>query len=120
MLATLNPGRSTTPADCPEHERRASVRFVPGPRVACDVCSRGNALRGCRVLNLSQDGIRLLLGRRVRPGEMLEVRLSLPGQMICFAVWAEVMYAHQRDKGDYVVGAAFRRPLSPRLLAMLG
>ena len=117
MFATLNPAPLSYPVECPEDDRRSSVRLMPGRRLFCEVRSGGTAVRARRVLNISEGGIRLLLDVPVCPGAALEVRLYILGAPHGFA--AEVMYTHRDARENYVVGAAFRQSLSPRLLEML-
>lgn len=79
----------------------------------------GKARPAGRWLNVSQDGIRLLVGGPVWPGDTLAVKLFILGPAAWFEEAAEVMYAQPRAEAGYVVGAAFRGPLGARLVAML-
>ena len=113
------PADPPRPAGGPGDYVRSAFRFQPRPDLLCEVESWGVISTARQVLNISEAGVRLLLGLPASPGEVLEVRLYVRGTPVSFAVSADVMYVQRGAAGEYVIGAAFRRPLSPRLLAML-
>jgi hypothetical protein len=63
------------------------------------------------VRNISQGGIRLVLGNELAPGTVLRLRLSKPGRASVL-VPARVVYVLERPAGNFITGFVFDRQLS--------
>jgi hypothetical protein len=103
----------------PPPERRRQERRDP-PRVfRCRVTARGGALGpSAAILDLSPQGVGLLIGRQLETGATVHLRFTRAG-MPPLAVPARVAYCTGDDDGRWLLGCAFDRPLSEAQLDAL-
>jgi hypothetical protein len=64
------------------------------------------------VCDISTKGIGLILGSAVRAGEVLAVQLHCRNQQLARRMPVRVMYALEREFGEWRVGGCFIRPLT--------
>ncbi|HEV3256512.1 MAG TPA: PilZ domain-containing protein [Gemmataceae bacterium] len=62
------------------------------------------------VRNISQGGIRLVLGNELATGTALSLRLSRPGRASVL-ISARVVYVLEKPPGNFITGCAFEQPL---------
>jgi hypothetical protein len=99
------------PAGVTWEDRRAAVRFCCKLGTACRPISslREHQWQGT-VVNVSTDGLGLLLGRRFEAGTLLAVELQTPAGEPAGTVIARV--AHNTQQGaEWLVGCDFLNPL---------
>jgi serine/threonine-protein kinase len=105
----------TPPGERPE--RRQAPRHRPAAVVACEVLpTLDNQPWQAEVQNVSAGGVRLRVhqpGCPLRPGRVLELALVKPAQGLRVPVRLRLTHSAEREGGDYEVGGAFDRPLSP-------
>jgi len=63
------------------------------------------------VRNVSQGGLRLVLGNGLPPGTALRLRLSRPGRDMTVVVSVRVVYVLEKPAGCFITGCAFEQPL---------
>jgi hypothetical protein len=101
-------------------ERRQGPRYPSAPRVACAVLpTLGNGVWRADVQNVSAGGVRLRVvqpGCPLRPERVLELKLTSPALGTPLAVRLRLTHAAEAAGGDYKVGGAFDRPLTPQQL----
>jgi serine/threonine protein kinase len=104
-------------------ERRQGTRYRPGPEVSCAVLpTLGNEAWRAEVQNVSAGGVRLRVGkpgRPLRPGRVLELALTSLARGTRVGVKLRLTHAAEVEGGDYEVGGAFDRSLSPSELEAL-
>jgi PilZ domain-containing protein len=97
----------------PQTNRRAWDRHPADPRTVCDLLiDEAIECRALAVGNISRGGARLLVGRRVAPGEPLLVFLHNEGRRVSCVRPARVVYTFPAPGGAYVLGLAFHQELS--------
>src|SRR5579872_396365 len=103
------PDKQPTP---PPPERRRAERHDL-PRVfRCKVTARGGVLGPSAVLlDLSAQGVGLLIGRPLEAGAQVHLRLTRAGASP-LAAPARVAYCSGGDDGRWLLGCAFDQPLS--------
>jgi serine/threonine protein kinase len=98
-------------------ERRQAARHRPDAVVACEVLpTLDNQPWPAEVQNVSAGGVRLRVhqpGCPLRPGRVLELALVKAAQGLRVPVRLRLTHSAERAGGDYEVGGAFDRPLSP-------
>jgi hypothetical protein len=100
-------------------DRRASERFPVNADTSCSfVGPVVDDLGAAKILNISMEGIGLLVGRRVDPGGLLAVSLANPARGLAKTVLVRV--AHSTPQGGaYLVGGTFSAPLTYQELTSL-
>ncbi len=103
------PEKRSTP---PPPERRQAERHDP-PRVfRCKVTARGGALGpSAAILDLSAQGVGLLIARPLEAGAAVHLRFTRAGTPP-LAVPARVAYCTGGDDGRWLLGCEFIRPLT--------
>jgi hypothetical protein len=110
-----NAGKPAVPSG-----RRAYVRYpcraLPGgqvfPLTTFDV-------QHALIVNVSQNGAGLILGRRIEPGTKVRLQWQNATQTIALELDARVAHATAREEGDWLIGCAFDRPLCRQELRAL-
>ena len=95
--------------------RRASMRrpAKSGARATCTKGSMGlGANLALKVVDLSEEGVRLLVKALLEKGQEVEVTLMGPGLSRPLKVLAQVMWSTPAAEGNYWVGARFRKRLT--------
>jgi serine/threonine protein kinase len=104
-------------------ERRQGERYRPSAGITCAVLpTLGNGAWKARVQNVSAGGIRLHVPQpdcALLPGRVLELALSAGPRGPRLAVRLRLTHSKQLEGGDYEVGGAFDRPLTPAELEAL-
>ena len=119
MSPAQAPRPEKRPSPPPPERRRAERQDLP--RVfRCKVTARGGALGPSAViLDLSAQGVGLLIARPLETGAPVHLRFSRAGAPPV-AVPARVAYCTGDDDGRWLLGCQFDRPLSdPQLDALL-
>jgi hypothetical protein len=98
--------------EAPAVHRQASVRYAPTAKTSCRVVGVvQGAPEPVKILDVSADGVSLLLHQRFDPGTLLAVELSNSDRSLTRLQLVRVVHAHELGTG-YVVGGAFANPLS--------
>lgn len=100
-------------------EKRAGVRFAPtsSPNLVKDW---DGGVWSAEVLNLSADGIGLLVNRRFDRGDLLSLDLPSKNELGSQRLTGLVVNVDAHDEGHWRVGCKFARRLTPtELLALL-
>jgi hypothetical protein len=116
-----NPERKdSSPSIAVGRRRSPRVRVKGGPRVRC---RRGAPGAGPDlapgVLDVSEDGIRLLVSIALQQGEDIEVILEGPGEGQTSRHPARVVWSVPTADGKCCIGARLQKPLSSRDLQAL-
>ena len=108
--------------DSGPRNRRGAYRHTPRPGIAFDchslACKEQDAVF-VSLLDISADGVRMLLAGRVDEGEYLGLRVAIPGRRRAKWLWIHVVWSMATADGNHCVGARFLRPLSDSELARL-
>src|SRR5262245_43968556 len=101
-------------------ERRVRVRHPVSPETA----GRFGAFRrqgavSAQVVNVSTDGLGLLLGYGLPPGTSLVIEFRVPGEADAPALLARVAHATAQGDGTWLIGCAFDLPLTDDELRVL-
>jgi hypothetical protein len=100
-------------------DRRATERFPVSADASCSFLSPVVEDFGpAKIKNISQEGIGLIVSRRVEPGSLLAVTLSNPGRGFSKMVLVRVVHA-TIVQGGYLVGGTFSSPLTYQELTTL-
>jgi hypothetical protein len=97
-----------------QRQRRVAPRRKPkgGTRIACRKGSMGLGPNLAQaLLDLSEGGVRLLLGAALAPGQEVEVSLSAPGVTRDVKRLGEVAWCIPAAPGGYCVGIRFTKRL---------
>ncbi len=98
----------------PGHEnRRRSLRKAGkrSTRVRCYGPMGLGPNLAVKTLNLSQNGIRLILNKEMPVGKELEIHLESVCHLRPLRCLAEVVWCEPDEEGNFVVGATFQKPL---------
>jgi len=94
-------------------ERRAWVRYPCDLDSSCrPVVAALNRPWTAKVRNLSSGGICLALDRRFEPGALLTIEVQRTTTASSFSFVAKVIHVSRDDSGGWLLGCAFRSPLS--------
>jgi c-di-GMP-binding flagellar brake protein YcgR len=90
-------------------EQRRFVRLAPSlVVVTCNVIGQEGEGDSQTANDISQGGVRFLVGERLSNGARLELELKLPEEAVPIQAQAEVVWcARFRDDGHYEVGCRF-------------
>lgn len=100
-------------------DRRASERFPVNADASCTFLSPVIEEFGpVKILNISMEGIGLLLNRSLEPGQLLALTLENPLRNFLKTVLVRIVHAAPR-LGHYHVGGTFTTPLLYQELSML-
>jgi hypothetical protein len=100
-------------------DRRAVERFAVNADTSCTFFSPVvEDFPAVRILNLSMEGIGLLVGRPVKPGTLLTVSLSNPARGLTKTVLVRAVHATPQP-GGCMVGGVFTTPLTYQELTAL-
>ena len=109
------------PVDVPADiaERRAAVRYPSVCATACHPVPEGDALCTARVVDISTNGVGLLVDRYVEAETLLAVELQCEETAATYTLLVEVRRATQRAPGEWLLGCSFARDLSEAELRAL-
>src|SRR4051812_17873007 len=102
--------------------RRASPRRRPksGAKVTCQKGSLGLGPNlALSVLDVSENGIRLVLKSPLPKGQDIEINLSVPGYPRPVKLPAVIVWSVPEPDGTWRVGARFQKPLNYRDLLQI-
>ncbi|MGE3806462.1 MAG: PilZ domain-containing protein [Gemmataceae bacterium] len=92
-------------------ERRTSVRYScagRGPGTLVNVFNNGPAF----ILDISTDGVRLLVSKPLAPGDILALEIRNRHQQYLRTLWLRIVRASESTFGSWIVGAALLHSLS--------
>src|SRR5438128_1419426 len=93
-------------------ERRAAERFPVSTETTCQFAAPvGADLGATRIKNVSNDGIGLLLSRRVEPGTTLAVSVAIKGKTFNRTLLVRVAHVTPQPGGSFLIGGTFSPPL---------
>jgi CheY-like chemotaxis protein len=109
------------PADAPETERRAQVRYLCHLQHACRPADRGasNEIWLGRIRDISVSGLRVFLGRRFEPGTLLTIEIPGADREDTRRLLARVVRATAESEGQWGLGCSFISDLSEAALQSL-
>lgn len=122
LIAELQ--RVTSPPAKPvaRGDSRQHPRYRPGRRVTCEILpTLANQAWATEVQNVSAGGARLHIKKpdcELRPGRLLELILINEARKLSLAVQLRLAHSKEMDNGDYEVGGAFLKPLTPEQVAV--
>jgi hypothetical protein len=95
------------------HERRVTVRYTVQRSIFCQPgTGRSDQFwRFATMLDLSADGVRVVLRRGFTPGQVLLIELSNDDGSFCLSQPAHVVHATEEANG-WIIGCAFEHSLS--------
>jgi hypothetical protein len=94
-------------------ERRAWVRYPCDLDSSCRPAIAAQTSRWvAKVRNVSSGGIALALGRRFEPGALLTIDIQKARGDSRSSFLAKVVHVTREDAGSWLMGCAFRSPLS--------
>jgi hypothetical protein len=100
-------------------DRRAAERFAVNHDTACTFFSPVvEDFPPVRVVNISMDGIGLLVGRTIKPGTLLTVTLANQARGLTKTVLVRAIHATPQP-GGCMVGGQFTTPLTYQELTAL-
>jgi hypothetical protein len=95
-----------------ESDRRASVRYPCDLETSCQPVASARAMQWSgRILNISQGGICLSIGRRFEAGTLLAIDLPSTDGNSSHSYLGRVVHLRADGCGSYVLGCAFIAPL---------
>jgi hypothetical protein len=118
-LRAFGARRQRTPTP---HDNRTWVRFPCNVKVMCQTVTAAalEAAWPAQVLNISANGIGLLVDREIEPGTLLSVELQAAGGQTARTILACVVHVTEQGVGHQALGCNFIRELSEKeLLALL-
>src|SRR5262245_36656813 len=102
-------------------ERRVRVRYPCNLETTLYATNGQGPLRlSGRVRNISRGGIKLVVGQKFEPGELLNVELPGPDGQAAYNVLACVVHAAAGAAGDWALGCAFAQELTDDELRPFG
>jgi PilZ domain len=100
-------------------DRRAAERFAVNADTSCTFFSPVvEDFPRVRVVNISMDGIGLLVSRTIKPGTLLTVTLANPARGLTKTVLVRAVHATPQP-GGCMVGGTFTTPLTYQELTAL-
>jgi hypothetical protein len=100
-------------------DRRAEERFPVNAGASCSFVSPVVEDFGpVKILNISMEGIGLIVSRRVEPGTLLAVTLENTAKSFTRTVLVRVVHSTPRP-GNFLVGGKLTAPLAYQELTML-
>ena len=102
-------------------DRRTAARYsVAADASEPPVLDEHGAPLTAEVLNISAGGIRMLISKRVEPGEILKLELPSKDQWGVMKLLARVLHVERHASGSWEVGCTFTRRLKDlELVAVL-
>jgi hypothetical protein len=121
MVQQIKPSPTAVPKNGPITERRVWVRAPSGKDVSCQPLAATTTDESetawiGKVQNVSSGGVGLIMNRRFEPGTTLIVELSAKPKGILRPLPVRVIHATPEQKGQWLIGCTFARPLSPEEL----
>jgi PilZ domain len=109
------------PLDLAPLDRRRLLRFLISQETSCHlIAAVGDTQWPARVVDVSANGICLLLRRRFEPGTRVALELANGLRVFSCALQMRVVHVSQAGDGAWVLGGAFDRRLShAELMALL-
>jgi len=99
------PASEPTPPPAPGIERRAFVRHF------CDIGALVDSWPA-RIENVSQGGLKVVIGRRFEVGTILKVEIATAGEENFSMLLAQVVRAAPESVGNWGLGCAFLQEIS--------
>lgn len=87
-------------------ERRKFLRFETALNALCDIVSEKWKAH-YKVKNISKEGALLLLDKKLRSGEMINLSVDVPGDNMPIFASAEVAWQRGLDEHSYETGVRF-------------
>jgi hypothetical protein len=92
--------------------RRVAVRFVASKKTRGSLSVPGKRSRQAAIVDISTDGVALVVHFSLRRGTRVLVRITNTGLDMSYDLAARVAYAVKRPQGRWLIGCQFARPLS--------
>jgi PilZ domain len=106
--------------ELPHDDRRAWVRYPCELESACQPLAGARGLQWPgQIRNLSAGGIAVRLARRFEAGTVLAVDVQGRGDAILQTLLARVVHVTLQEDGSWLLGCAFKNPLSEEDLKAL-
>jgi hypothetical protein len=102
-------------------ERRAWVRYPSGQTTLCQekTAQTYDLWFMARICDISQNGIRLVLGHAFELGEEVAIEPIRTRQTFKRALQARVIYSNEEKRGAWLIGCEFTVPLTAQELETL-
>jgi hypothetical protein len=110
---TSDDARADSGQPATAEERRQAPRFPSDLETLCrPLVGQCNTSWPGRVLDISRNGLALVLHRRFEPGALLTMELEDHGRSIRRSIFARVMHIRPYEAGGWRLGCAFAEELS--------